>query len=161
MNLTLKFKNIQDCNGLPNIRIVINDAVVFENTVCSLITIQCHPVDNKINLSIEHYGKDPSTDTVLADGVIVQDRSCELDTIEVDGYDLQELKWLSVYHCDDGSVLDKCLFFGKNGTWRIAFELPALRWILRTRHEINRNDPDWSEDYESYVRACRLLNKSI
>lgn len=161
MNLTLKFKNIQDCNGLPNIRIVINDAVVFENTVCSLITIQCHPVDNKINLSIEHYGKDPSTDTVLADGVIVQDRSCELDTIEVDGYDLQELKWLSVYHCDDGSVLDKCLFFGKNGTWHMAFELPVLKWILRTRHEINHNDPDWSEDYESYVRACRLLNKSI
>jgi hypothetical protein len=161
MNLTLKFKNIQDCNGLPNIRIVINDAVVFENTVCPLITIQCHPVDNKINLSIEHYGKDPLTDTVVADGVIVQDRSCELDTIEVDGYDLQELKWLSAYHCDDGSVLDKCLFFGKNGTWHIAFELPALKWILRTRHEINRNDPDWSEDYESYVRACRLLNKSI
>jgi hypothetical protein len=161
MNLTLKFKNIQDCNGLPRIRIVINDAVVFENEVCSLIPVQCHPVDNKINLSIEHYGKDPSTDTVVADGAIVQDRSCELDTIEVDGYDLQELKWLSAYHCDDGSVLDKCLFFGKNGTWRIRFELPALRWILRTRHEINGNDPAWSEDYESYVRACRLLNKSI
>ena len=161
MNLALKFKNIQDCNGLPNIRIVINDAVVFENTVCSLITIQCHPVDNKINLSIEHYGKDPSKDTVVVDGAIVQDRSCELDTIEVDGYDLQELKWLSAYHCDDGTVLDKCLFFGKNGTWHIAFELPALKWILRTRHEINGNDPDWSEDYESYVRACRLLNKSI
>ena len=161
MNLTLKFKNIQDCNGLPRIRIVINDAVVFENEVCSLIPVQCHPVDNKINLSIEHYGKDPSTDTVVADGAIVQDRSCELDTIEVDGYDLQELKWLSAYHCDDGTVLDKCLFFGKNGTWRIAFELPALRWILRTRHEINGNDPAWSEDYESYVRACRLLNKSI
>jgi hypothetical protein len=161
MNLALKFKNIQDCNGLPNIRIMINDAVVFENTVCPLITVQCHPVDNKINLSIEHYGKDTSTDTVVVDGAIVQDRSCELDTIEVDGYDLQELKWLSAYHCDDGTVLDKCLFFGKNGTWRIAFELPALKWILRTRHEINRNDPDWSEDYESYVSACRLLNKSI
>jgi hypothetical protein len=161
MNLALKFKNIQDCNGLPRIRIVINDTVVFENEVCPLITIQCHPVDNKINLSIEHHGKDPSTDTVVVDGAIVQDRSCELDTIEIDGYDLQELKWHSAYHCDDGTVLDKCLFFGKNGTWRIAFELPALRWILRTRHEINGNDPNWSEDYESYVRACRLLNKSI
>ena len=161
MNLALKFKNIQPCNGLPHIRIVINDAVVFENTVCPLITVQCHPVDNQIKLSIEHYGKDTAVDTVVIDGVIVQDRSCELDTIEVDGYDLQELKWLSAYHCDDGSVLDKCLFFGKNGTWHMAFELPVLKWILRTRHEINRNDPTWSEDYESYVRACRLLNKSI
>jgi hypothetical protein len=161
MNLALKFKNIQPCNGLPHIRIVINDTVVFENTVCPLITVQCHPVDNQIKLSIEHYDKDTAVDTVVIDGVIVQDRSCELDTIEVDGYDLQELKWLSAYHCDDGSVLDKCLFFGKNGTWSIAFELPVLKWILRTRHEINRNDPTWSEDYESYVRACRLLNKSI
>lgn len=161
MNLTLKFKNIQPCNGLPNMRISINDAVVFENTVCPLIMIQCHPVSNKIDLSIEHYSKDPTTDTVVENGVIVQDRSCELETVEVDGYDLQELKWLSAYHCDDGTVLDKCLFFGKNGTWRIAFELPALRWILQTRHEINGNDPDWAEDYESYVRACKLLNKSI
>jgi hypothetical protein len=161
MNLTLKFKNIQLCNGLPRIRIVINDAVMFENDVCPLITVQCHPVDSQIKLSIEHYGKDPSKDTVVVDGAIVQDRSCELDTIEVDGYDLQELKWHSAYHCDDGTVLDKCLFFGKNGIWRIAFELPVLRWILRTRHEINNNDPTWSEDYESYVRACRLLNKSI
>ena len=161
MNLALKFENIQPCNGLPRIRIVINDAVVFENEVCPLIVVQCHPADNKINLSIEHYGKDPSKDTVVVDGVIVQDRSCELRTIEVDGYDLEELRWHSAYHCEDGTVLDKCLFFGKNGTWRLAFELPVLRWILKTRHEINGNDPTWAEDYESYVRACRLLNKSI
>lgn len=161
MNLTLKFKNIQPCNGLPMIHIVINDALVFENSVRPEINIQCHPVSNNIALSIQHYGKDPTTDTVVENGVIVQDRSCELDTIEVDGYDLQELKWLSAYHCDDGTVLDKCLFFGKNGTWHIAFELPVLRWILQTRHEINGNDPTWAEDYESYVRACRLLNKSI
>jgi hypothetical protein len=161
MNLVLKFKNIQLCNGLPNIRIVINDAVVFENTVCPLITVQCHPVDNKITLRIEHYGKDPVVDTVVEHGVIVQDRSCELDTIEVDGYDLEELRWHSAYHCDDGTVLDKCLFFGKPGTWHMSFDLPVLRWILKTRHEINNNDPDWQEDYESYISACRLLNKSI
>lgn len=161
MNLALKFKNIQDCNGLPCIRIHVNDAVVFENTVCPLIIIQCHPVGNQITLSIEHYGKDPAADTVVVDGTIVQDRSCELDSIEVDGYDLEELQWHSAYHCTDGTVLDKCLFFGKNGTWRIEFELPVLKWILKTRHEINHNDPDWQEDYESYVRACRLLNKSI
>ena len=161
MNLALKFKNIQDCNGLPRIRIVVNDAVVFENTVCPLITLQCHPVDNKINLSIEHHGKDPSKDTVVVDGVIVQDRSCKLDTIKVDNYELQELKWHSAYYCADGTVLDKCLFFGKNGTWHIAFELPVLQWILKTKHEINNDDPDWSADYESYVSACKLLNKSI
>ena len=161
MNLTLKFKNIQDCNGLPNIRILINDAVIFENTVCPLITLRCGSVHNKITLRIEHYNKNPVLDTIVENGVIVQDRSCELDTIEVDGYDLEELKWRSAYHCDDGTVLDKCLFFGKNGTWHMTFELPVLKWILQTRHEINNNDPDWQEDYESYVRACKLLNKSI
>jgi hypothetical protein len=82
MNLALKFKNIQPCNGLPRIRIVINDAVVFENTVCPLITVQCHPVDNQINLSIEHYDKDPVVDTVVDNGVIVQDRSCELTPLK-------------------------------------------------------------------------------
>ena len=161
MNLTLKFKNIQHCNGLPLIRIYINDAVVFENEVCPLIMLQCHPVDNQIKLRIEHYGKNPVVDTVVVDGVIAQDRSCELDTIEIDDYNLQELKWHSAYHCEDGTVLDKCLFFGKPGTWHMAFELPVLRWILKTRHEINHNDPNWQQDYESYVIACRLLNTSI
>ena len=161
MNLALKFKNIQDCNGLPCIRIHINDAMVFENEVCPLIMLQCHPVDNQIKLRIEHYGKNPVVDTVVVDGVIAQDRSCELDTIEIDDYNLQELKWHSAYHCEDGTVLDKCLFFGKPGTWHMAFELPVLRWILKTRHEINHNDPNWQQDYESYVIACRLLNTSI
>jgi hypothetical protein len=161
MNLTLKFKNIQDYNGLPNIRIRINDVVVFENTVCPLLTLNHMPGSDRVHLEIEHYGKDSAVDTIVENGVIVRDRSCELDTIEVDNYDLEELRWHSAYHCDDGTVLDKCLFFGKNGTWHITFELPVLKWILRTRHEINNNDPTWQEDYESYVSVCKLLNKSI
>lgn len=161
MNLTLKFKNIQNCNGLPQLRVMINDAVVFENSVSELISIDCHPVANNIRLCVEHHGKDPSKDTIIENDTITKDRSCELASIEVDGYDLEELKWRSQYHCDDGTVLDQCLFFGKNGVFQIDFELPVLRWILRTRHEINGNDPTWAEDYESYVRACRLLNTSI
>lgn len=162
MNLTLKFKNIQNCNGLPNIRISINAIVVYEDSVCPLLMLTCPGIsDHRVQLKIEHYDKNSESDTVVVNGMIVQDRSCELDTIEVDGYDLEELKWHSVYYCDDGTVLNKCLFFGKNGSWQINFELPVLQWMLRTRHEINNNDPTWQEDYESYVIACKLLNKLI
>lgn len=161
MNLLLKFKNIEDCNGLPRIRISINNTVLFDNVVCPLISVVYSETTDKVNLRIEHYDKDANKDTVVENGVIVKDRSCELDAVEVDGYNFEELKWRSVYQCDDGTMLDQCLFFGKNGVWSINFDLPVLKWILSTRHEINQNDPTWLEDYESYVQSCKLINKLI
>lgn len=158
MNLLLKFKNIQDCNGVPRLKITANGILMYDGDAQPSLDLVCAIQDHSVRLLIEHYGKDPNQDTVVKHGVIVSDRSCELDGIVIDGIDLEELKWQSSYLCDDGSVLDKCLFFGKNGTWSLEFELPILKWMLGTRHRINNNDPNWSQDYESYIQACKLLN---
>jgi len=157
MNLTLKFKNINSVQGVPELKIAINNHVVWQGNVQSEINIE-HPAVGQVALSITQINKDPQQHCIVEDGKIVADRNCELDEIIIDGYNIEELKWLSSYLTDDGEILDKCLFFGKNGTWNISFEMPILRWILQTRHQQFNNDPNWEQDYESYQLACKLLN---
>lgn len=157
MNIKLKFKNINHCNGIPTVKIAINDAVLYAGEVQPIISLDF--LDSEQNfLVIEHYGKNPNTDCRVVDGVIVQDKNCELSSIEIDSYDIEELKWNSVYVTEDQETLDKCLFFGKNGRYSLQFTSPVLKWILSTRHEMNNNDPYWEEDYESYMSACKLLS---
>lgn len=157
MNLTLKFKNINNVQGVPVLDIAINDRSVWRGDVQPEIQIQ-HSDCDVVKLSISHVDKDPSAHCIVENGQIVADRNCELDEIIVNNYNIEELKWLSTYVTTDNEILDKCLFFGKNGTWSMSFELPILRWILRTRHQQLNNDPTWEQDYESYIAACKLLN---
>lgn len=157
MNLILKFKNINSVQGVPVLNIAINNQKVWSGNVQPEICVT-HPAEGNISLSINHVDKDPSKHCIVENGQIIADRNCELDQVIVDGYNIEELKWLSCYVTEDNEVIDKCLFFGKNGTWAIEFELPILRWILKTRHELLNNDPNWEQDYESYIAACRLLN---
>lgn len=158
MNLILKFKNINSVQGVPVLDIAINNRCVWHGDVQNEIHIQ-HDDCDLIALDISHVDKDPSKHCIVENGQIIADRNCELDEIIVDSYNIEELKWQSSYVTTDNEVLDKCLFFGKNGTWSISLELPILRWILRTRHELMNNDPTWEQDYESYTTACKLLNK--
>lgn len=157
MNIKLKFKNINDCNGLPKVKVIIGDQVLYDGLVKPEISVDTDNTEN-CNLDIEHYGKNTNTDCIVENGTIVKDRNFELDTIIIDNYDIEELKWQSVYVTEDNDVLEKCLFFGKNGVYHLKFYSPALKWILDTRHQLNNNDPYWLQDYESYVSACNLLN---
>lgn len=157
MNLVLKFKNINSVQGVPVLDISINNQTVWHGDVQPEISIT-HQAECKMSLAINHVNKDAAKHCIVENGQIVADRNCELDEIIIDGYNLEELKWLSSYRTEDNEVIDKCLFFGKNGTWSINLELPVLRWILKTRHELLNNDPTWQQDYESYITACKLLN---
>lgn len=158
MKLELRFKNISDCNGVPLLRVCANHDCIWDGPVQTVICVE-HPVSTgELKLEIEHHGKNSNTDTAVSNGTIVADKSCELESITVDGYDLAELKWQGYYMTEDNERLDHCLFFGKNGSWQLTSELPVLRWMLKTRNQINNNDPYWEEDYENYIQACKLIN---
>jgi hypothetical protein len=139
-------------------RVRVNQLEVWNGAVVPEISVDTFVANNCVELEIEHYGKNYSQDCVVSDGVIVEDKNCELDQIIVDGYNLEELVWSSKYHTDDNDTLDHCLFFGKNGIFSIRFELPVLRWILKTRHDTLQNDPYWEDDYNSFQTACKILN---
>ena len=155
MKIQLQFKNIVDD---PRCRILINDQVLFVG-----ITQLQHAFDVEISegvcrLTIVHHDKSPDH-TIVENGVIVRDRSFELERCVIDGYDLQELVWHSEFVADNGAVYKSCLFFGPNGKFVLKFSNPVLPWILKTRHEKNNNDPHWEEDYNYYQQACKTLQQ--
>jgi hypothetical protein len=153
MKIQLQFKNIID---EPRCRILINDQVLFVGIVQTQHAFDVAVPQGACRLTIVHYDKSPEH-TIVENGVIVRDRSFELERCVIDGYNLQELVWHSEFVADDGNVFKSCLFFGPNGEFRLDFENPALRWILRTRHKQNNNDPHWEQDFEYYQQACKRL----
>jgi len=159
MNLRLVFDNIQDFNGVPSLDIRINSVSVYRGPVQSEIHVDDTntPSNDHVMLEIEHFGKDYQLDTLTVNNEIVKDKNCNLAEIYVDGHDLQELKWHSMFTTDQGQVIDNCLFFGPNGTWSMQFQLPILPWILSERHKVTGSDPYWQEDYQYYINACHLL----
>lgn len=158
MKLELNFKNINNCNGVPLLKIFVNQQQVWDGPVQEKILLESAINNGPAELTVEHYGKNNLTDTITQDGKIINDKNCELDSVAVDEYNLAELKWQSYYLTSDNEQLDQCLFFGKNGSWHLSFELPVLRWILKTQHQLKNNDPYWEENYENYIQACKLIN---
>ena len=150
MRLQLKFKNIVDN---PMCRISLCQQLQYEGPVKESydLTVDCNNTNCQLN--IEHWDKRPK-DTQVENGVIVRDRSFELESITIDGYDLKELVWSSRFVSVDGQTYNSCLFFGPNGNFLLDFTQPVLRWILESR-----NEPGWEEDYRYYETACRLLTQ--
>ena len=157
MKLQLKFKNIIDT---PMCVIRVNDQELYRGTVPDQYSKEFDFYDIDAILMIEHIDKNPQ-DTIVKDGIIIRDRSFELDQIIIDGYDLEELKWASEFRAQDGAVYTSCLFFGPNGKFVLKFSNPVLHWILKTRHEKNNNDPHWEEDYNYYQQACKILQQIL
>ena len=155
MKLQLKFKNIIDT---PMCVIRVNNQELYRGAVPDQYSKEFDFYDIDAILVIEHIDKHPH-DTVVENGKIVRDRSFELEQIVIDNYDLEELKWNSEFTASDGSVYSSCLFFGPNGNFALKFNNPVLKWILKTRHEKNNNDPDWEEDYNYYQQACKILQQ--
>lgn len=154
MQLILNFTNIVDA---PMCVVRLCDQVLYKGLVEPQLRFDWPMVSDQVTLTISHTDKLPQ-DTVVENGRIVRDRSFELASIVIDGYDLEELKWNSRFTAVDGSVYESCLFFGPNGDFKIAFELPILKWILRCRHQ---NDPSqiWEQDYNYYMQACQILQQ--
>jgi hypothetical protein len=142
----------------PRCQIRLEEQILYTGSVLPSIDFDLAQSLGPVSLTISHIDKRPE-DTVVIDGKIVRDRSFELASIIVDGYDIEELKWQSQFRSVDGNVYDSCLFFGPNGDFHIVFELPILKWILRCRHEKNNDDPHWEDDYQSYTNACIILDQ--
>lgn len=153
MKLQLAFDRIVDD---PQCKILINQHTLYEGVTQSEYTFNLAVPVGSCRLTIVHCDKKPEH-TIVENGIIVRDRSFELVKCMIDGYDLQELIWLSRFVADHGEVYNSCLFFGPNGEFQLDFENPVLRWILRSRHERDNNDPQWEQDFEYYQQACKLL----
>ena len=72
-------------------------------------------------------------------GEIVNDMLLNIESIEIDGIDLGNLRWsTSVFHADhekivngeDMTTLKQCVNLGWNGTYTIKFDSPFYLWLL-------------------------------
>lgn len=149
MNLKLNFNNIED---FPQCEISVNNNTLYTGLVKKSYNFDL-PDSDEVVLEIKHINK-KQTDTVLdTNGNIVKDKSFELEKIIVDGYDFEHLIWKSIFESDNGETYESCLFFGPNGTFKINFTVPILKWILKH----NAEDNNWQEDYEYYKKAIEIL----
>jgi hypothetical protein len=159
MKLTLEFDQINYYNGCPTVSVCVNDVEYFNGNVIDTVHLDIPDSDFNV-LVIRHYGK-TDADTLVVDNVITADKNFTLDAIIIDGYNIEELKWNSTFTDHYNNVIPGCLFFGPNGVFELTFEQPVLKWMLRTRHAKNQNDPDWEEDYNYYCRAVSLVKELL
>ena len=151
MNLILVFKNIVDN---PKCKIFVNNQELYNGSVKSNYNFDLAAIDKTVDLIIEHYDKNPDDTVVDSDNNIIRDRSFEIEKIIVDGYDFENLIWKSFFESTNGDIYNSCLFFGPNGSFKIQFKIPILKWILENTHEPG----SWEEDYEYYTKAISIID---
>ena len=157
MNIILNFDsiNLGSNNKIPEIAVTVNGVTLYTGIVESIINFDTD-ADGEVILRIEYINK-LGTDTVVdSNGAIVTDMNFTLASITVDSIAFEELIWNSVYVAEDNTY-PNCLFFGPAGYFEIKFTVPVLAWLLKTRNDKNNNDPNWEEDYNYYVKACKIL----
>ena len=72
-------------------------------------------------------------DTVTEGNEIVKDMLLNIDSIEIDGVELGEIKWnFSEFVADDPNrpILKRCVNLGWNGSYRLKFTSPFYLWLL-------------------------------
>jgi len=152
------FKNINNIGAkIPQIEIRLNDSTIYTGQVKNQIVTEAMTMgQNKLEIA---FVNKVNRDTIVnAHGDIVKDLNFELDRVVIDHRDIEHLIWDSHYRHAGGKI-DGCLFFGPLGSFILEFETPVLKWMLKTNHEKNNNDPEWEEDYNYYTEAWNKIHK--
>lgn len=159
MKLHFEFENINlgPNHKFPEIAINVNSELLYKGLVQEHINLnaQNQSVNQVEIIFLNKQNLDTECDS---NGGIVSDMNFSIRRIVIDDYDLEELIWQGQYRAHDNQIYPGCLFFGPAGQFELEFENPVLKWILKTRHEKNQNDPNWEEDYNYYITACKILS---
>lgn len=148
--LTLSFA-ATECNGWPQIRVLLNNKIVNDCVVDGNLTVSV-AVDSttkNYNLQIQRYGK-TDKNFVCADNQIVKDQVVELVSITVDGIPIPNyiINNHATFTFNDQTHLGSC-YFSPNGVWELKFQAPFITWLLDQKilHESMYTDDykfDWS-----------------
>lgn len=149
--------NVGANNKIPTIEIKINNTTLYTGVVVESLEVVTDSLPTN-KLEILFLNKEDSDTVCDKLGKITSDMNFNLCRLIIDDNDLEELIWQGYYVTDQNQTHPSCLFFGPRGKFELIFEHPILRWILKTRNEKNHNDPNWEEDYNYYINACKILN---
>jgi hypothetical protein len=159
MKLHFEFEsiNLGPHDKIPMIEIYVNDQCLYSGAVMPELT--CHGNLAQENCLCIAFTNKQDMDTVCdSENNIIKDMNFSLAKLSIDDQDLEELIWQGTYEAADRQY-PGCLYFGPPGRFVLRFSSPVLRWILETRYKATKQDPNWEEDYNYYVNACKILNK--
>lgn len=91
------------------------------------------PEDHEFNLDIYLCNKTNSDTITDPDGTVTKDMLLNIESIEIDGIELEFLKWSqSTFFplVDDKPILNNCVNLGWNGYYRITITSPFYLWLL-------------------------------
>jgi len=122
---------------IPQYSILINDIIVAEGMISNaeLIEFDYSFIQNtEFSLSIRLNNKEDS-DTILNESntEIVKDMLLNIDSIEIDGIEIETLKWSQSKFFPDNParpILDNCVNLGWNGTYKLNMTSPFYLWLL-------------------------------
>lgn len=148
--LTLSFA-ATECNGWPQIRILLNNKIVEDCAVVNKLTVPV-AVDNttkNYTLQIQRYGK-TDKNFVFVDNQIVKDQVVKLELMAVDGIKVPD--YIINNHANftfDNQTHPGSCYFSPNGVWELEFQAPFITWLLDQKilHESMYTDDykfDWS-----------------
>jgi hypothetical protein len=143
-------------NKQPMIDIRLNDASLYAGPVIAEINCEAN-ADEHNCLEILFTNKQQADTVCDSDNKIIKDMNFTLGKIKIDDLDIEELIWQSRYLAGEQEY-PGCLFFGPRGRFVLLFSSPVLKWILSCRHQMTQQDPNWEEDYNYYITACKILN---
>ena len=123
-------------NNVPAYSILLNSVKhASGKTVAGteIVEFACDLEDDEEHLLEIRLENKTSIDTITENGEIVKDMLLNIDSIEIDGIELGELKWtMSEFVGDnpDRPILQRCVNLGWNGSYRLKFSSPFYLWLL-------------------------------
>ena len=120
----------------PQFSVWLDDHVIMQSEIASQAE-QIVNFERKINegphfLKIRLENKTTS-DTVIENGEVVKDMLLNIDSIEIDGIEIETLKWSQSKFFPDNParpILDNCVNLGWNGTYKLNMTSPFYLWLL-------------------------------
>lgn len=131
----------------PEFQIIVDDTVITQGNVKTLagdaeyIEFDSELTEGTHELKVKFLNK-TAGDTTIFDGKIVEDLLLNIESICIDGVDLDSLIWTaSIYRPDyPDEYLDEqqksiteiknCVNLGWNGEWSMKFSSPFYIWLL-------------------------------
>jgi hypothetical protein len=159
----------QDCNGLPQLTVMHNNAVLFDQALATgpCVIQLTVPQHQKNCITVSMSGKTPGQDTEVVDGRIVQDKFIVVNKFVIDGFDLYEDReffynvfW---YRNDDNTELQTVTNgFWNNATLGLDFSESFFAWYQRnTRKNIELVNDMIYKDLKSMDRDMQTVLNSL
>lgn len=127
--------SLGECNGFMTSRWFVNGDYIFEKSHLSAVDQIEFQIKLPCTITIELLGKNSSTDTIINNGQIVQDKYIKIDSMWLARHPIPEHIYMKMCELDTGVDKFTTSYFGFTGKVNIHFdESDAIVWHFKHNH---------------------------